>query len=687
MSNASVLEFDVVVLGGGFGGVYCAQTLERALGRHATTKTALISEENYMVFQPMLAEVVGGSLSPRHVINPLRLLCPRTEILKGSVESIDWPGRSLVLLAGPLAGRVTVRFRHLVLALGAVIDLSRYPGMPEHAFLMQNVGDAMLLRSTIISRLEEANIERRPEVRARLLTFVVVGGGYSGVETAGQIIDLFRDIDKFYPHVEFKDLRVILIHSRERLLPTIEARLGDYCGRVMRERGLDLRLNARVRAVTATQVRLEDGTDIPAATVISTVGNAPNPLILDLIKNNALPGEKGRIVTDPMLRVPGHDGLWAIGDCAAVPFANGGYSPQTAQFAYRQGKYAGRNIVAQIRNRPLRPFLFKGLGELASIGHHTAVAQIGSFNFSGFIAWFMWRTIYLQKLPRLDRKLRVMIDWTLDLFFARDINQLSPRYSKLLKEIHLESGEVLFNAGEPAFSLYAVRSGKIELSDERGPVSCHTTGDYFGERALLGDGRWRFTARAVEPSQLVSIPGGMFRQIVGVGGSLGRLFEKSANRYQSREVVDAIVRRLPSAVMEGTVRELMQTDLVTLRSDQSVASVVSVLREHPHSSYPVVDSAGVYLGVIGREDFHDFLRRGPDLQKSVLADIGLSFLPTMPPNAPVHEMVERLVRSGANKVMVVDDARHLQGIVTVMDLASAAHAEKPATARAPVGVK
>jgi NADH dehydrogenase len=672
MPETAVLEFDIVVIGGGFAGVYCTREAERALRRSENTRIALIAEENYMVFQPMLAEVAGGALSPRHVVNPLRLLCRRADILKGTVESIDWPGRALTVFAGPLAGRVTVRFRQLVVSLGAVIDLRRIPGMPEHAFLMQNVGDAMLLRSTLVSRMEEANLERRPEVKKRLLTFVVVGGGYSGVETAGQMIDLFRGIHRYYANVALEDIEVVLVHSGERLLPTLEAKLGEYCARVMRARGLRILLGARVRSVTATRVLLADGGEISSATVVSTVGNAPHPLVLDLIEKNGLATERGRIVTDASMRVPGHDGLWAAGDCAAVPFVKGGWCPQTAQFAYREGAALGRNLVRAQRGEPLRAFRFEGLGELASIGHRAAVAHVFGINFSGFLAWWMWRSIYLMKLPRFDRKLRVMIDWTLDLFFPRDINQLSPRYSTQLKEIHLETGDTIFESGDPAFSLYVVASGRVELSDADEVVSTLLPGDHFGERALLGDGRWMFRARAAETTRLVSIPAAVFKQIVGSGGSLGKLFERSASRFQSRAVIDSLASRLPAEVLDAPATSLMQSDLVALRPEQSIAEALPILRTQPHSSYPLVDDTGRFVGLLRREDFHDFLKRSTTQATTPLAAVGFVAVPSVRPHAPVRELVEHLVRSGANKLVVTSEEGALLGIVTVMDLATAA---------------
>jgi NADH dehydrogenase len=230
-----------------------------------------------MVFKPMFPEVVGASISPRHVVNPLRLLCPRVSVFTGKVEPIDLNKRQLVADAGAFAGKTRFRYKDLVLALGAKVDLSRFPGMPEHAYLIQNIGDAMLLRTTIISRTEEANLETRPEVRRRLLSFVVVGGGYSGVETAGQILDLFRAIRRYYPRIKRRNIHVSLIHSCDHILPTLSRSLGQYAGDKLRQRGLDLRLNQRVCAVTASYVQLDGGSRIETHTVISTIGNAPTP--------------------------------------------------------------------------------------------------------------------------------------------------------------------------------------------------------------------------------------------------------------------------------------------------------------------------------------------------------------------------------------------------------------------------
>src|SRR3954470_4770407 len=671
MNEHKFIKLDVAVLGGGFAGVYCAKSLSEALKGRRDFKVGLISEENYMVFQPMLAEVVGSSISPRHVVNPLRLLCRHASVYQGVVESVNWPERSLLLNAGPFSGNVRIQYNHLVLALGSVTDLRRVPGMTEHAFLMKNVGDAMYLRTTVIGRIEEASLETRSEIRERLLTFVVVGGGYSGVETAGSLLDLFSAIHSYYPGIARTDLKVWLIHSGDHLLPTLNRKLGDYSARKLEERGLKLVLNQRVKSVTANRVYLENGSEIEANTVISTVGNAPHPLVTSLCEANGLATVKGRILSSDTGQVKGQTHLWAVGDCAAVPDAEGVFSPENAQFGMRQGILAGKNIARFTRGERLRRFKFKGYGELASIGHHVAVAEILGFRFSGFIAWWMWRTIYLLKLPRLDRKVRVVLDLTLDLFFPRDLNHLSPRYSNPVKEIYLEKGDILFQEGEPAFSFYIVKSGVVELREHREAVQRIVSGGYFGERALLGDGTWHYEARASEPAHLVSIPARVFHQLVQGIGSLGQFFQKSATKYQSREVAEALGRKISREVVSQPVSRLMEQRLFTLKPDMTIQEALQVTRNHPRSSYPMVDGEGHLLGTVTREDFYEFIKRRDTTPQTPIKEMNLAAVPTVSRETSVGEVMKCFLRNGSNKALVIDREKHLEGIVTVMDLVAA----------------
>ncbi|MAS95510.1 MAG: copper transporter [Verrucomicrobiales bacterium] len=681
------LKFEVAILGGGFAGVFCGQRLAKSLKKAGVSprEAVIISDQNYMVFQPMLAEVAGGSISPRHVVNPIRQLCKGLTVLRGTAHDIDLEKREVEVNTGSFSAGVTIEFNHLVVTLGAEIDLSRVPGMPEHAYLMQNVGDAMVLRSTIISRIEEANAEYRPDVRKRLLTFVVVGGGYSGVETAGEILDMLLSVARYYTNVAEEDIRVVLVHSRDRILHTLGEELADYAGKKLSERGLELCLEDRVKAVTATKVYLQSGMVIETSTVVSTVGTAPNKTVKKMCDTYGVEHERYRIRANEYLKVPGHEGLWTAGDCALVPLADGGGEdcPQTAQFAMRQGIYLADNISLEIRKEKLKPFLFKGLGELASIGHQTAVASIMGKQFSGFIAWFMWRTIYVSKLPGLDRKLRVLIDWTLDLFFPRDINLLSPKYTSLFRHVHLEPNDVLFNRGEPAFSLYVVQKGEIHLRDADGKaVRFIKEGDYFGERALVHGGGYLLDAVAVEQTELVSLSGEVVLPFFQSSRRFRRLLAKTTAQVSAEAEVEAVVRNLHTHTLERSVTKVMREDCATLRSDQTVQDALILFKKRRYSVYPLVTADRKLVGVLGREDFFDFIKRGDVSEDTKLERIDLMHLPQCDASATVQEAIEEMVRAGRYKCLITDSENCLLGIVTVMDLLGEEAIENTLTVKA-----
>jgi NADH:ubiquinone reductase (H+-translocating) len=665
MTNDTI-KYEVVIAGGGFAGVYAARSIARELGKSALSRVAIIADHNYMVFQPMLAEVTGSSISPRHVVNAIRRLCRDVSVLRGTIQSINLREKTLTLNAGHFTPNVTVEFEHVGLALGSVVDLSRVPGMPEHAFLMKTVGDAMELRGSLIDRLEEVNVQTDPASIQRLLTFVVVGGGYSGVETAGQMMDLLRGVEKFYPRVRQSGFRVILIHGGPVLLPEISERLGRYCEDNLRQRGVEVLLNSRVTAMTASKVFLQNGSSIETNTVVSTVGNAPHPLILQL--ENDLELARGRIVVDQNLRARNHDRVWAAGDCAAVPSPEDGLCPPTAQFAYHQGLLLGGNIGRAITAKPLKAFTYKGIGELASIGHRSAVAEIFGLKFSGFAAWFLWRTIYLLKLPGLERKLRVVIDWTLDLFFPRDITLLRPRPTEVLQEIHLEKGDVIFQPGEPALSFYIVKEGRIDLFDENGLVKSIFSGGHFGERALLHDRVWRFKAVAAEPSTLVALDANTFIIISRASRSIQRFFEHSAAQYATRKEIEELVKAMPEQVRSLRAQDLMSRNLITMNPDMTVGEALQLMTQHPYNSFPLVGTDGTTHGVIVQNDLYDALKRGLVNQSTTLSKIQPTPYPTILPDTAIPEAVERFCRSGRHKLLVIDDAQRLRGILTPMDL-------------------
>ncbi len=660
--------YDVIILGGGFAGVAAGKVLGRIARKQPDFKVGLIASENHMVFQPLLPEVAAAAISPRHVVNPIRQLCPGVDVFKGKVRTIDVGERSVRLDPGDFTSNISIRAKTLVIGLGAKIDLSRVPGMTEHAMLMQNVGDAMKLRAVIIGRFEEANLLHDREKKRQLLRFVVVGGGYSGVETAGEILDLMVDMHRWYENVGRDDFEVVLVHSGAYVLPSLGEGLGEYAARKLQERGLRLVLQRRVKAVTATHVTLDNGDYISAGTVVSTVGNAPHPVVTELCEALGIETERGRIPVLNTLRVPGHDWLWAAGDCAMVPMKGGGFSPPTAQFASRQGTLLGKNLSALHRGAELHPFQFTGLGELAAIGHRTAVAEINGLRFSGFFAWWMWRTIYLSKLPGFQRKLRVLIDWTFDLFFPRDINLLNPQYSKPLKEIHLEPGDILFNAGEPAFSLYFVHEGAVEVRKVDQVVKTVKAGEYFGERALLEDRIWRFTAVATQPSRLVALAAREFDAIISGSVALQNLFRRSAQAYVPSDEFAVIREQLRPETLACPARELANRAIDALRPDMTLREALDLFRAKRHGSYPLVDSEGQVLGVIRRDALFDRLKSKGYSSDARVRELPVAELPVISAGATGANLAEVMTRSGRNKVLVVDDNNRLFGIVTMMDL-------------------
>lgn len=406
----------IVIVGGGFAGVTLAQRLERKLpGQHRLT---LISEENHIVYSPLLAEVVGASILPGHVVAPLRQMVRRTRICMARVSDIDTASRRLCY-SSERSG--VMDFDHLVLACGSSANLEMVPGMARHGLPLKTVGDALFLRNRIMDRLEQAAMEDDPERQRWLTTFIIIGGGFSGVEVAGELADFLRTGLRYYPEIDPGLCCVIVLHDGDHILPELPRDLGEFAYRKMSREGLDIHLGSRVRRVHAEGVELESGEHIDGGTMISTIGTAPNPLVEQL----PLPRQHGWIETRPDMSVPGHEGVWALGDCAVVMNARDGKrSPPTAQFATRQAGVLADNIAARLDGRPTRSFSYKPMGQLASIGHNKAVAQLFGLHISGFIGWLLWRAVYLMKVPTLSRKVRVFLEWNWEMLFPPDVAHL-----------------------------------------------------------------------------------------------------------------------------------------------------------------------------------------------------------------------------------------------------------------------
>jgi NADH:ubiquinone reductase (H+-translocating) len=409
----------ILVLGGGFGGVYTARHLERLLRRDPSAEITLVSRDNFFLYTPMLHEIASCEIDITHIVSPLRALLRRTNVLIGDVTAIDLPSRRVRVSHGFEAHTHDLSYDHLVMALGSTTNFYGLPGLDAHALTMRTLGDAIHLRNRVIAMLEEADTECAGTDGGQL-TMVVAGGGFAGVETLAALNDFVRDALRFYPHIASRQVRMVLVHSGPIILPELGAELGAYAQAKLVSRGLEIIANARVTSVSHDAVTLNDGQRIPARLVVWTAGTSPHPLLSAL----PCPVDKGRVTVDDTLRVPGWEGVWALGDCAVVPDAlSGRPHPPTAQHALREARIVAGNIAATMRGRALQPFRFRSIGQLAAIGRRTGVARIFGINFSGFFAWWLWRTIYLSKLPRLEKKVRVAIDWTLDLLFDKDFVQ------------------------------------------------------------------------------------------------------------------------------------------------------------------------------------------------------------------------------------------------------------------------
>jgi NADH:ubiquinone reductase (H+-translocating) len=421
----------IVILGGGFAGMRTAECLERQLQRDPAVSIALVSDTNALLFTPMLAEVAGGSLEPSHISTPLRSGLHRTEFIRGRVGAVDLEGRRVILdtdhTPSGSTSRREIPYDQLVLALGSVSNYLGMANIEKLAFNFKSLLDAIRIRNHVIEMFERADREPDSTLRHNLLTLVIAGGGFAGVELAGALNDFAHGILADYPNLHREDLSVVLVHAGGRILPELSESLARYAQGRMAGRGVTFRLNTRLTDANPGVVFLSEG-EIRAHTLVWTAGTAPNSLL------KSLPVEKdkrGALVVGNTLALRGRPGVWALGDCAAVTDARSGKPcPPTAQFAVREAEVLAKNICAELRGGPKQDFQFDSLGALCVVGHQTACAELAipfvknkSVRFSGLFAWLLWRGIYLSKLPGLERKIRVLVDWTIELFFPRDIVQ------------------------------------------------------------------------------------------------------------------------------------------------------------------------------------------------------------------------------------------------------------------------
>lgn len=597
----------IVIVGGGFGGVKCAQTLKRELSA-SQVEVVLFDRQNHLVFSPLLAEVVGSSINPLDVIVPLRQLLPGVFCRTEEVTSID-PAKSEVEYQAEDGQAARMRYDHLVIACGNTTNLNVVPGMADHGLALKTLADAARLRSHLMAHMEQAEVSTDPARKRWHLTVLVVGGGYSGVEAAGEINDLLRSSSRYFHNWKEEDVHVVLIHSRDQILPEISPGLREFARKKMEKAGVEMVLNARVASATLEGVGIQEGRFLRGGTIVCTVGNSPAPVSGAL----TFPKEKGRLLTEPDLRVKGSTNVWAIGDCAwIINTQDGQPAATTGQFAEREGRQCAQNIARLVQGEATRPFSFKLLGELCSIGGHSAVADLFGLHLSGFLAWFVWRGVYLFKLPTLGRRFQVGFDWALLLVFPRDLAYIRTEQTERVSHAHYDPGDFIIRKGEAPTNFYVLKQGEVEVlrsngSPEHQVVAVLGPGSFFGERALLGNRPRVMSVRARTPVEVLVMGKNVFTEVSGALAPLRDALAQALNRravdvWKDRPEIYELLSKTP-------IKELMEpVPQPILKPTMTIREVGQAFVEHGNEFFFVSADGQNLDGVV---TITDLLRSQP----------------------------------------------------------------------------
>lgn len=421
----------ILILGGGFAGVYTAHHLQRIWGRDSSVQITLVSRDNFFVMTPLLFEAGSGILEPRHAVNPIRPMFTSVRFVQADVESIDIEARRVnVRIEGGTPE--ALEYDHVVLALGGITNTALVKGS-EQALTFKTLGDAIFLRNHAIQRFERADAQKDPDKKRAAMTFVIVGGGFVGVELVGELTEFLPNVAKLYPNVSAKELRFELIEAMPRIMPEFDDELGDYSAEVLAKRGVRIRTGVKVDHIEQGKIVLDNGESIESETIIVATGVVPSPVVsaLPLEKN-----KKGAAIVEPTMRVKNRPEIWALGDCASIPDPSGKPYPPLAQHAMREAKVLAENITAAVRGWSLKPFVYHNKGNLAALGHYKGVGKVYKLRVKGLLAWWIWRSYYLFQMPRWERRLRVIIDWTVALLFKNDVVQLD-----LTRGEHVSTGK------------------------------------------------------------------------------------------------------------------------------------------------------------------------------------------------------------------------------------------------------
>jgi NADH dehydrogenase len=663
--------FTVVILGGGFAGVKCARTLSKLL--HGRPHQIIVfNRENHMVFHPLLAEVASAAVQPQDVGAPLRQLLSDAECRTEEVLSIDLENQSFEYESHN-GQRRQMKYHQLVIACGSESNMAVVPGMSDTAFGLKTIGDALALQSHIMEQLEKAEVCEDLAQKRRYLSFVVVGGGFSGVEVAGEINGLVRRSLKFFKHISPADVTVTIVHSRDRLLPEVSPSLGDFALKKMRRSGLEILLNMQVVRATSQGVTLKDGKHLAAATIVCTIGTSISPVVQRMTS----PKERGRLIVNADMSLPDHPNVWAIGDCANIlNDATKSPSPPVAQFAERQGTQVADNIFARLTGKETKPFSFKMLGSLCSIGGHDAVAEILGAQISGFPAWFLWRGIYLMKLPSLPQQIKVGIEWAFDLVFPRTLAHLKTDRTKKVTRAYFAAGDWVFREGDPANDFYMIEQGEIEIvtGGESGEViAILGVGDFFGEGALLDARARSASVRARTDVELVVMGSSVFAEI---SGALTPLKESVANAMKRRRNIWTNLDNI-RIVLEAIPLQAVTDALpgAPLPPEASVFEAIERMNKHRLDFCAVVNREQSLQGIITRADLMQAVEVASTLPKEQQQDVLVQHIMVKDPVAVTVKDTTLLAfttmrERGMTSLLVIegDSSRRVQGYVRLENI-------------------
>ena len=499
----------ILILGGGFAGLYAARNIQRLMGK--TVDIEIVNRENYFVFQPLLPEVAGGAISAVNAVSPLRFLTHDISMRKAEIDSIDPKVQTVTVFQGVQRRPTVLSYDHLIIALGSGSDLSRMPGLNEHAFTMKTLSDARRLRAHVIERLEHADITRLPEVKKGALTFTVIGGGFSGIETVGEIKELIDRSLCYYPNIQSSEIRVVVLEFADRILNEMSESLAGYAQKNLIERGIEIQLGVGVAKCTGTQLVTTTNEIIDTRTIVATIGNAPPSAVLKM----PLAFQHGRILVGRDFRVQGYQNIWSIGDCALIPMKENAshrddFAPPTAQFAVREAKQIASNIKAAVSDQPLKAFKYISKGSLASLGAGRGVAEVFGIKLTGRAAWLLWRVYYISFLPGMQTRISVLWNWLMDWFSSRSVVQINSEDEQSARYVLYRAGDRIYETGARADGFYTVISGSVQITGIDKNTGKETSrvieaGEHFGERLLLGATRRIATAVAMDDTKVLSL--------------------------------------------------------------------------------------------------------------------------------------------------------------------------------------